>query len=323
MWWNDRLCGIRRVFSSAALCLALCGVPVFAQQPKEKPNTSTSTVPWEAGPVISLPAVIQPTPPQPPTAPPPPTVPVDPVVSAPAVPAPVVPVYVPGRVTLPSGAVLNVTLETPLSTRIAKKDQKVTFRTMSAVQLSDGLELPPDTAIQGTVVEAKKPGGFGKAGVIRVRIDRVELTPGVSAPLVARLQSADMDKQGRIRADNAHATDLLQLGQYTLTGTLLGARIGGGKGAVIGAGAGALASLIIMMSQRGPDVYLEPGMPFSVVLEQTMELPGQGVLDAQANYAQAHPTTSAGATGNANAGDPNMTIPPNERPVLKHRPKRP
>ena len=111
---------------------------------------------------------------------------------------------------------------------------------------------------------------------------------------------------------------MIEMAQYALTGTLLGARIGGGKGAGIGAGAGALAALLIMMSRRGLDVYLEPGMPFVVVLDEAVELPGQEVHDAQVSYAKAHPDANADATV-----DPRMTIPPNERPVLKRRPKRP
>ena len=228
---------------------------------------------------------------------------------------------VPVNVLLASGTALSVVLETPLSSRIAKKDQKVTFRTTSATRLSDGMDLPPDTAIQGTVVEAQKPGGFGRAGSIRVKINRLEISQNASVPVVARLQSAETDKRGSIRADNARGTDLIELAQYTLTGTLLGSRIGGLKGAGVGAGAGALAALIIMMSHRGPDVYLEPGMPFVVVLDQSVELPGQEVLDAQRSYAAAH--MSNGAGGSDASADPNMTIPPNERPVLKRRPKKP
>jgi hypothetical protein len=225
-------------------------------------------------------------------------------------------------VTLPSGALLNVVLETPLSTRIARKDQKVTFRTTSMVHLSQGLDLPPDTAIHGTVTEATKPGGFGKAGVIRVRIDQMELPQNAVVPLVARLQSAETDKQGRIRADQSRGTDMIALGQYTLTGVLLGSRIGGLKGAGIGAGAGALAALIMAMSHRGQDVYLEPGMPFVVVLDRAVELPGQPVLEAQESYARAHASASNSGPGDA-GGDASMGIPPNERPVLKHRPKKP
>jgi hypothetical protein len=289
---KSRLWRARRVFLSAVLCLSLYGAPLFAQQPPENSQFPSVTLPTER-----IPNFLQPV-----TAPP-------------------APVQVPERVTLPAGTILNVVLETPLSTRIAKQNQPVTFRTVSPIRVFEGIDIPPDTAIHGTVVEAKKPGGFGKAGVIRVKIEQFELTQNAMVPVVARLQSAETDKQGRIRADSAHGADLIELAQYALTGTLLGVRIGGGKGAGIGAGAGALAALIIMMSRRGADLYLEPGMPFVVVLDEAVELPGQEVLDAQVGYAKAHPNASVDAAGNA--VDPTMTIPPNERPVLKRRPKRP
>lgn len=291
MRWDGGPSSVRGILLVVVWCLVLCAAPVLAQEPP----------PYN--------------PPYPFLKPPP-----DPAASpAPQAAAPSNTTPVPERVTLPGGTVLSVVLETPLSTRIAKKDQKVTFRTTSPVRLFEGIELPPDTAIHGTVIEAKKPGGFGKAGVIRVKIDQIELQHGSPAPLVARLQSAETDKQGRIHADNVHGTDMIELAQYTLTGVLLGSRIGGGKGAGIGAGAGALAALLIMMSRRGPDVYLEPGMPFVVAVDQPVELPGQQVLDAQESYAKAHPTASASAAGENSS----MSIPPNERPVLKHRPKKP
>jgi hypothetical protein len=230
---------------------------------------------------------------------------------------------VPAHVTLPAGALLNVVLETPLSTRIAKKDQRVTFRTTSMVHLTDGLDLPPDTAIHGTVIEAHKPGGFGKDGVIRVKIDQLELPQNAVVPLVARLQSAETDKQGRIHADQSRGTDLIQIAQYGLTGVLLGSRLGGLKGAGIGAGAGAVAALIMMMSHRGQDVYLEPGMPFVVVLDRTADLPGQPLLEAQESYARAHAPARTASGGGEAGGESALGIPPEERPVLKHRPKRP
>ncbi len=283
----------RGVFSGALLCLALYAAPAFAQQsPPENPMIFPLTLPTERTLSLAQLAAVPPA-----------------------------PANVPERVTLPAGSILNVVLETPLSTRIARKNQRVMFRTVSPIRVFEGINIPPDMAIHGTVVEAKKPGGFGKAGVIRVKIERLELTQNALVPVVARLQSADTDKLGRIRADSARGTDLVELAQYSLTGTLLGARIGGGKGAGIGAGAGALAALIIMMARRGPDVYLEPGMPFIVVLDEAVELPGQEVLDAQASYAKAHPDAGVDAAGNA--VDPTMGIPANERPVLKRRPKHP
>jgi hypothetical protein len=293
---NGRGWSAQSFLPAVILCLLICSAAVSAQQtpPADNPAPPRPIFPWEAPSIINQPIFI----------PPPP---------APSVPE---------RVFLPSGTVLSVVLETPLSSRIAKKDQKVMFRTTAPAQLSEGMELPPDTAIEGTVLEAHKPGGFGRAGSVRVKIDHVEISQNLRVPMVARLQSAETDKQGSIRADNARGTDMIELAQYTLAGTLLGSRIGGGKGAGIGAGAGALAALIIMMSRRGPDVYLEPGMPFVVVVDAPVELPGKEVADAQASYAATRAASGADANGNEKI-DPNMTIPPNERPVLKRRPKKP
>ncbi len=303
MRWDVGPRSMRGVFLAVMLCVALAAVPLFAQEQPQQQGQEQPANPRY--PFLKPPPDPNPAPPPQPVAPPQPIAP-----------------PVPAQVTLPSGALLNVVLETPLSTRIAKKDQKVTFRTSSLVHLTDGLELPPDTAIHGTVVEAKKPGGFGKSGVIRVKIDQIELPQSAPIPLVARLESAETDKQGRIHADHSRGTDIITLAQYSITGVLLGSRIGGLKGAGVGAGAGVLAALIIGMSHRGQDVYLEPGMPFVVVLERAAELPGQQVYAAQEIYARAHAAASNNGSSEA-GGDASMGIPPNERPVLKHRPKRP
>ncbi len=242
-------------------------------------------------------------------------------------------------------------LDTPLSTRITHKGQPVTFRTSEPLRLGDQLTIPPETAFDGSVIEMKRPGAFGKSGVIRVRVDRVNLLGGASAPVTAHLDSPDM-KSGKLKADNQHSTDILNLASYTLEGTLLGAQIKGGKGAAVGAGAGAALAMIIMMSHKGGDVYLEPGMPFSVILDQPVELPSTQVYAAQQSYARAHlstrssasassantnsPSTVSSASAAGSVGDPSGEVTGSEiernpnnadldsdRPKLKHRPKSP
>lgn len=183
---------------------------------------------------------------------------------------------------------------------------------MQPVQLADLLELPADTMFVGSVVEVKRPGSFGKPGVLRVKVERVELSNGATANVVARLNTPDKD-QGRIAADSNRGADLYQLGMWTLQGTLIGSQVRGGKGAAIGAGAGAAAALIIMMSRRGPDVYLEPGMPFLVELDRAVELPGADVWAAQQEFARAR--THDAAADSELSGE--------ERPQLKRRPRNP
>ena len=271
---------------------------------------------------VSQPA---PQPTAPPVAPTPEEAKPAPIALEPIIPPPTLP----ATVEIPAGTPIDVVLDTPLSTKITKRGQAVTFRTWRTLSLGDQLELPAETAFTGSVVEVKRPGGFGKAGAMRVLVERVELENGPSAAVVAHLDSPDIKGKGRITTDNSRATDLYSLATYTLQGTLLGSAIKGGKGAAVGAGAGAMAALIIMMSRKGPDLYLEPGMPFVVILDQSVSLPAKDVYIAQQTLARARATASANASDLTNAGSSGSELERNpdgatldsDRPKLKRRPK--
>lgn len=230
----------------------------------------------------------------------------------------------PERVRLERGTQLKVILDTPLSTRMSKVGEQVTFVLSEPLDLDDGLELAPDTRILGTVTEAKRPGAFGRAGRLKVKIEKIELPAGGEARLVAGLQSAD-PAAARLQADSNRAVDLYNMASWGLQGTLVGASLGGGKGAAIGAGAGAAAAILIMASRRGPDLYLEPGMPFLVTLDSPVELRGWDVRNAQRQFAR-HPGGSGAYGGREPAAsgrpedDPELRT---NRPQLKRRPKNP
>ena len=227
----------------------------------------------------------------------------------------------PAKLELPAGTRILVVLDTPLSTRISKKGHPVSFRTTDPVWLQDNLELPPDTEILGTVVEARRPGGFGRPGTLKVQITGVRPANGAETRMAAHLDSADA-KQGRLSADKNRTAGVVDMAQWAIVGTLAGLQIGGGKGAGYGAAAGALAGLIIMMAQRGPDLYLEPGMPFAVVVDQPVMLPGPDVVAAHERYTRTR--ASAGGTSQDptySSRDDDGRVPESRRPVLKRRPR--
>lgn len=229
----------------------------------------------------------------------------------------------PEVVRLERGTQLNVILDTPLSTRMTKTGEQVTFLLSQPLDLGDGLELPPDTRILGTVTEAQRPGAFGRAGKLKVRIEKIELPTGGEARLQAKLQSGDPSAT-RLQADSNRATDLYNLATWSLQGTLIGASLGGGKGAGIGAGAGAAAAILIMASRRGPDLYLEPGMPFIVTLDSPAELRGWDVRIAQKQFASTGGNGTYGARESAASGRPEDDYElRTNRPQLKRRPKNP
>ncbi len=294
----------------------------------------------------TLPALAQNYPVDPRRPPPPPVAPAPPP-SQPPSPSPVVessapsarparpPVAVPNTVVIPAGTRIAVVLDTPLSTRISKTGQLVTFRSSESLLVAQDLAIPPDTAFTGKVVEARRPGGFGRTGSLRVKVERIQLLNGTGADLTARLDTQDADKHGRISSDSSRAAQLYNLAIWTAQGTLIGAQIGGGKGAATGAGAGAAVALLIMMAKHGRDVYLEPGTPFLVILDRPLSLPGQAVLAAQqsagvapvaANPPPNQAPTAEGAKAPTNAqasSDVSPSDPASDpsRPKLKHRPQ--
>lgn len=223
-------------------------------------------------------------------------------------PAKTAPRELPAKVTLAGGARIDVVLETPLSTRIAKKGMEVIFRATQPIAVGNSLELPQQTAFIGTVVEAKRPGAFGREGALRVEMKRIDLPSGASAEIAARLDSPDMKGKGRISSDSNGKSALVNLALWTLAGTAIGGNVAGGKGAGYGAASAAAVALIMMMSHRGADVYLEPGMPFSVLVDQAVELPG----------------SAANFSTNAGGGAPETAAPASrdsDMPRLQHRPK--
>jgi hypothetical protein len=234
----------------------------------------------------------------------------------------------PETVQLAAGTSADVILETPMTTRVSTTGQRVVFRTQKPLRVTDDLEIPAGAAFVGRVTTAKKPGGFGRGGELRVKIEELELTGGETARVTARLEAADVDAQGRMRGDSSKGANILDLAQWSLGGTLIGSQVGGGKGAAIGAGAGALAALIIMMSRRGTDVYIEPGTPFMIVLDRPADLPGRAVYEAyEGHLAQERRAAARRAARDAQASakdtsDESNSIPESERPVLKRRPKK-
>ncbi len=246
----------------------------------------------------------------------------------PQIPPVVPPPPVPATVVVPAGTRIAVVLDTPLSTRISKAGQLVHFRTVEALPVVGTLAIPQDTLFSGKVVRAQRPGAFGKSGELRVNVGRIELANGVGAPVAARIDATDPEANGRPTSDHSRKATLLNLALWTGQGALIGDQIKGGKGAAAGAGAGAAIALIMMMSKHGQDVYLEPGTPFQVVLNESLSLSGPALLATSAGAGGGNAASGTSGTSAARGTNPGASSAPSpdpstdpDRPKLKHRPK--
>ena len=80
--------------------------------------------------------------------------------------------------------------------------------------------------------------------------------------------NADVDEEGRIKADSQKGKDVTTLGKATGAGAAGGAILLGSRAGVLGgAGIGALAGLATIFSTRGQDVRIEPGASFKMLLQ--------------------------------------------------------
>jgi hypothetical protein len=162
------------------------------------------------------------------------------------------------------------------------------------------------------LVEVTRPGVFGKSGALRVAVERIVLLGGATSNLRAQLVSPDMNRRGRLTAEGRRSLNSQTLALLSLQGTLAGAQFGG-KAAGIGAGAGAALAAVLMMSQKGRDVSVSVGTPFSLRLREDVDLPALAVFRAQQDYARTHPSRfSPEGFGASPDGD--------SRPVLRRRP---
>jgi hypothetical protein len=228
--------------------------------------------------------------------------------AAPPIPLP----DLPERIAIPAETRIPIVLETPLSTRLSRRGQTVVFRTSGRLALGQGLEIPPQAEIRGRLVEVTRPGVFGKSGALRVAVERIVLLGGATSNLRAQLVSPDMNPRGRLTAEGRRSLNSQTLALLSLQGTLAGAQFGG-KAAGIGAGAGAALAAVLMMSQKGRDVSVSVGTPFSLRLREGVDLPALAVFRAQQDYARTHPSRLSPEGLGASPDD-------DSRPVLRRRP---
>jgi hypothetical protein len=161
-------------------------------------------------------------------------------------------------VTLPSGTVLPVDLETSVGSDISRVEQPVTGRLRRAVTVAGAEVLPAGTVVSGHVTAAQRPGKVKGRGLIAMRFTRLD-TPGsgttpISTATISRQAPATKEK------------DALKIIAPAAAGAVIGRIVGGkddaAKGAVIGGGAGAG----YVLATRGKEVRLGKGADLAVRL---------------------------------------------------------
>jgi hypothetical protein len=160
-----------------------------------------------------------------------------------------------GELTLPEGTSIQVRLAHALSSRTARREDRVDATVAEPVRAQGVLALPAGAQVQGVVTAVEPAQRPSKAGRMEIEFDRVYLD-GVRVDMRGRV--AEISESGE-RAEKA--------GIGAIVGGVLGGLLGGKKGAIAGILVGGGGAVV---ATRGEDVELPAGTVLTVRLERPL-----------------------------------------------------
>jgi hypothetical protein len=153
-------------------------------------------------------------------------------------PPPPEPQYV--EVVIPASAVIGLQVETPLSSERNQVEDRVDARVTRDVLAEGRLAIPAGSRVIGTVTTIERGGKMKERARLGVRFHTVVLAGGMHVPL----RTETIVREG----ESPSGESARKIGGAAAGGAVLGAILGGGKGAAIGGAAGAGAGTAVVMA---------------------------------------------------------------------------
>ena len=146
---------------------------------------------------------------------------------------------------LPTGAVVNVTLDQPVGTKTSKVGDTFSATVVDAIVASNGQTVvPAGSKVYGKVTGLQDSDNATQKAAIRLDFERINVN-GVERPFEANIATTELQS---VKEESRNET-LKKAGIGAAAGAVLGAVLGGGDvskilgGAAIGAAAGTVISL--------------------------------------------------------------------------------
>jgi hypothetical protein len=163
------------------------------------------------------------------------------------------------EVTIPSGTVLAIELQSAVSSETSHPEDQVRGTLRRSITV-DGIEaLPAGTAALGHVTVAERSGRVQGRARVAYRFTRLD-PPG---------EAERVSVQTGVISHVAPATkkqDAAKIGGGAAGGAIIGGILGGGSGAAKGAAIGGAAGTGVVLGTRGKEVRVPPGTNLSVKL---------------------------------------------------------
>ncbi len=194
---------------------------------------------------------------------------------------------------VPAGVTFPVTLNTSISTDVARPGDTVQAMLSQPINLGNGV-VPAGSTIIGSVTEARQGGFMGRAGMLSVKFNRLRTPNGQEVPMSAHIVggigkylpvAAQSDtfagETWKTKAGQAGIRGLVGAGTGAALGTAIGAiagshgtrgrALGRGawSGAAIGGGLGVTQSLLL---RKGKNVTIASGTNMDLQLDAPITL---------------------------------------------------
>lgn len=201
--------------------------------------------------------------------------------------------YRQGRVVYaPAGLVMPITLQTSISTQVAKPGDMIQASLPQSVMLGDS-QIPAGSTVIGTITDASAGKYLGRAASLTIKFNRLRTPDGSETPITAHLVGgigkyvdggSDQDdtlrgETWKTKAGQAAIRGAIGAGTGAALGTAIGAIAGGGRGVgrgawsgtAIGGGAGVVQSLIL---RKGKEVTIQSGTQMQLQLDAPVSVAG-------------------------------------------------
>ena len=171
---------------------------------------------------------------------------------------------------LPTGSVVNVTLDQQVGTKTSKVGDTFSATVTDAIVASNGQTVvPAGSKVYGKVTGLQDSNNAGQKAAIRLDFERININ-GIERPFEAKITATNLQTQG---ADSRNET-LKKAGIGAAAGAVLGAVIGGGDVSKIlgGAAIGAAAGTVISLGTGEVDAVLPAGSKMTLQTTQQVTL---------------------------------------------------
>jgi hypothetical protein len=166
-----------------------------------------------------------------------------------------------GSMTLPESTEIQVRLDTPLSSRTARPEDRFEGSVMVPVYVDNRMVVPAGARVRGTVVSAQPADRPARGGKLDLAFNTLELEDNTRVDVRARVVSI---------SENIDRSETGQkAGMGAALGALLGSVIGGTKGALLGIIVGGAGGAI---TTRGEEVELPEGTILTLRTERPINI---------------------------------------------------